>query len=138
MGEETKFVLLSDLHNKVYGKHNKRLLYAITKQRPDAILIAGDMLVGKKGVYPKPAMEFVKSLANICPVFYANGNHEQRMKENPANYSHVYERYKKELSAEQVIFLENRSVVREWNGDLFTISGLEIPYEGYAKGSITK
>ena len=133
VGEETKFVLLSDLHNKVYGKHNKRLLYAITKQRPDAILIAGDMLVGKKGVYPKPAMEFVKSLANICPVFYANGNHEQRMKENPANYSHVYERYKKELSAEQVIFLENRSVVREWNGDLFTISGLEIPYEGYAK-----
>ena len=49
-GEETKFVLLSDLHNKVYGKHNKRLLYAITKQRPDAILIAGDMLVGKRGI----------------------------------------------------------------------------------------
>lgn len=132
-GEETKFILLSDLHNKVYGRHNKRLLSAIAKQRPAAILIAGDMLVGKKGVSPQPALEFVKSLANICPVFYANGNHEQRMKEKPEEYGRTYERYKKALCEEQVIFLENRSVVREWNGDLFTISGLEIPYEGYAK-----
>lgn len=61
VGEETKFVLLSDLHNKVYGKHNKRLLYAITKQRPDAILIAGDMLVGKKG-------DISKASDGICEI----------------------------------------------------------------------
>ena len=64
MGEETKFVLLSDLHNKVYGKHNKRLLYAIYKAETRCNSDRRDMLVGKKGVYPKPAMEFVKSLAN--------------------------------------------------------------------------
>ena len=91
--------------------------------------------MGKKGAISKAEGDGICEITCklSCPVFYANGNHEQRMKENPANYSHVYERYKKELSAEQVIFLENRSVVREWNGDLFTISGLEIPYEGYAK-----
>ena len=50
VGEETKFVLLSDLHNKVYGKHNKRLLYAITKQRPDAILIAGGISKASDGI----------------------------------------------------------------------------------------
>ena len=38
-----RFILLSDLHNKSFGKDNQRLIKAIDKQNPDAILIAGDM-----------------------------------------------------------------------------------------------
>ena len=37
-------VLLTDLHNKCYGKGNERLLAAIRGQKPDFILIAGDLL----------------------------------------------------------------------------------------------
>ena len=34
-------VLLSDLHNKKYGRDNRELIEAIRKQKPDMILIAG-------------------------------------------------------------------------------------------------
>ena len=43
-----RFILLSDLHNKSFGKDNQRLIKAIDKQNPDAILIAGDMYTSAK------------------------------------------------------------------------------------------
>ena len=78
--KEKKIVFLSDLHNKEYGVGNERLLDAICKARPDLILIGGDMLVGKKGCSFAPALKFVSKLPAIAPVYYACGNHEQRMK----------------------------------------------------------
>ena len=45
-GSRLTFALLADLHNKEYGPDNTRLIEAIRKQQPDAILIAGDMLIG--------------------------------------------------------------------------------------------
>lgn len=104
---EKKIVLLSDLHNKQYGVNNERLLKAVKDQNPDVILIAGDMLIGKIGLSPQAAIDFVKRLPVICPVYYGNGNHEQRMKEEPHKYDDVYIEYKKELVAAGVIFLEN-------------------------------
>lgn len=137
-GGEKKVVVLSDLHNKVYGEKNEKLLSAVKRERPDAILIAGDMLVGDAEVSPKPALDLVKALVDIAPVFYANGNHEQKMRENPERYKRMYEKYYRELVAHKVVYLENRSAVREWKEDLVTISGLEIPYAGYARGRYEK
>ena len=39
-----KIIFLSDLHNRMYGKENERLLKSIKNQHPDLILIGGDML----------------------------------------------------------------------------------------------
>lgn len=36
-----RVVLLADLHNKSYGKHNEKLLAAIKSSNPDLILCAG-------------------------------------------------------------------------------------------------
>ena len=63
-----KVVVLSDLHNQCYGKNNQKLLTAIRRENPDLILIAGDMLIGKEGVSPKPAKEFVSALPAICDI----------------------------------------------------------------------
>ena len=41
-------VMLSDLHNKEYGEHNRKLVRAIEEQKPDFILIAGDMVTANK------------------------------------------------------------------------------------------
>ena len=90
-------MFLSDLHNKEYGAGNERLLDAICKARPDLILIGGDMLVGKKGCSFAPALEFVSKLPAIAPVYYACGNHEQRMKRKPEVYGEVYQEYQKQL-----------------------------------------
>lgn len=130
-GKRGRIIFLSDLHNHLYGEKNKNLLKAIEGQKPDYILIGGDMLVGKNGYTYDVAEEFVKSLAKMCPVYYANGNHEQRMKEQPDKYEQSYEKYKESLTASGVHFLENESVQISLDLAQVTISGLEIPRECY-------
>ena len=131
MRGDKKVVFLSDLHNHVYGKENTVLIDAIRRERPDYILIGGDMLVGKKKVSYQKALDFVKELPSVSPVYYANGNHEQRMKELPENYKASYQEYKKELKNVGVTFLENSAAILEWSGKKVKISGLEIPLACY-------
>lgn len=124
-----RIVFLSDLHNHVYGRQNDILFQAVKEEHPDLILIGGDMLVGKENVRYQEAQDFVSRLSKICPVFYANGNHEQRIKENPETYSLRYEDYREKLRAHGIHFLENEScnvLLRERN---LRISGLELPLQ---------
>ncbi len=93
---------------------------------PDMILIGGDMLVAKEGSSVQEALEFVKKLPHICQVYYTNGNHEQRMKENTDIYGDTYERYKAKLENCGVCFLENKAENIEKNGMKFSIYGLEL------------
>ena len=128
-----KIIFLSDLHSHEYGKKNERLLHAIAKETPDLILIGGDMLVGKPGRLPETALHFVSELPKIAPVFYANGNHEQRVKENTEKYGSIFSVYRKKLREAGVHFLENESVIKELNGISLKITGVELPMETYKK-----
>lgn len=132
MGEK-KIAFISDLHNYSYGKDNGKLLKAIEREEPDIILSAGDLLVGDKNKSSETAEKFVVSLASEFPVYCANGNHEQRMKEKPATYGEKYIQYKKELLKAGVHLLENDSVLLDWAGSKIRISGLEIPLRYYGK-----
>lgn len=129
--KDRKVLFLSDMHNHSYGKDNCELLEAIRIEAPDYILIGGDMLVGKSGISYQTALDFVKQLPSVCPVYYANGNHEQRMKEIPENYDLSYEEYKKELMESGVCFLENSSVILDWECVKVKLTGLEIPLGCY-------
>ncbi len=126
-------ILLSDLHSQCYGKKNEKLLQAIQKQEPEFILIAGDMLVGSKRKSPQIALDFVKNLVRICPVYYANGNHEQRLKEVPDIPGTDFETYRKELVDAGVCYLENERAERIWDDCRVVIHGLEIPNSMYKK-----
>lgn len=121
-----KVIFLSDLHNCVYGNKNDKLYKAIQAEMPDMILIGGDMLVAKEGSSVQEALEFVKKLPHICQVYYTNGNHEQRMKENTDIYGDTCERYKAKLENCGVCFLENKAENIEKNGMKFSIYGLEL------------
>lgn len=131
--KERKVVFLTDLHNNCYGKGNEKLLCAVREQRPDLILIGGDMLLGIEEAPTMVAEEFVRSLTSICPVYYANGNHEFRMKICPEIYGNQYEQYKIKLEESGVCFLENEHIDLTWGNALIQIHGLEIPREGYKK-----
>ena len=52
---KNKNLFLSDQHNKIYGNTNEVLYEAVWEEKPDLILIGGDMLIGKRGVSAKPA-----------------------------------------------------------------------------------
>lgn len=62
-------------------------------------LIGGDMLVRKDGNSYDKTVHFLAKLPGICPVYCANGNHEQKLKELPDKYEQSYEEYKKALTA---------------------------------------
>lgn len=130
---ELKIVFLSDLHNREYGEKNAKLVEDIRRQHPDLILCTGDMLVGKVGTSFENAATFMKQLPEIAPVYYASGNHEQRMKEYPDKYGEAYREYKKELEDAGVHYLENEQAQIDWNGKKVVIHGLEIPVDCYGK-----
>mgnify|MGYP000588686455 CR=1 FL=1 len=125
---------LSDLHNKEYGAGNERLLDAICKARPDLILIGGDMLVGKKGCSFAPALEFVSKLPAIAPVYYACGNHEQRMKLFTEEYGGRFSAFEKKMKQMGVSYLENERVVWQIKGETVAVTGLDLPIEYYNRG----
>lgn len=125
------FVMLSDLHNKQFGEHNSRLLEAVEECRPDGVLIAGDMLTSQVSGSFAPALETVSALAEKYPVYYANGNHEYRVKTDTERYEDRYERYAKQLRRAGVVLLENESVLLPETG--IRIFGVEIDMDYYKK-----
>ena len=130
---ERKIVFLSDLHNARYGKGNEKLYRAVKEQNPDLILIGGDMLVGKADVPSKVAEDFISKLTEICPVYYANGNHEQRMKVYLETYGTAFDKYQSDLVDRGVQFLENQQETLFFDGCKVRLYGLEIPVGFYKK-----
>ena len=130
---EKKIIFLSDLHNRMYGEENERLLESIRNQHPDLILIGGDMLVRKDGNSYDKTVHYLAKLPGICPVYCANGNHEQKLKELPDKYEQSYEEYKKALTASGIHMLENASETVKLDEVPVKLSGLEIPLGAYAR-----
>ena len=130
---EKKIIFLSDLHNRMYGEENERLLESIRNHHPDLILIGGDMLVRKDGNFYDKTVHFLAKLPGICPVYCANGNHEQKLKELPDKYEQSYEEYKKALTASGIHMLENASETVKLDEVPVKLSGLEIPLGAYAR-----
>lgn len=131
--EKRTVILLSDLHNCSYGKKNEKLLKAIQMEQPDMILVAGDMLVGKEGASLDIAKEFVEKLPTICETYYANGNHEQRMKSYSEICQRDFEAYQVSLKKAGVHYLENQKDESVWGACDVEIHGLEIPDSAYKK-----
>ncbi len=98
---------LTDLHNCVYGEENKILLDHIDACRPDLVLCAGDMLVGKPGTSVEIPLALMRRLALAYPVYYANGNHEKRLAVYPEQYGSLYDEYGGALRDAGVTVLNN-------------------------------
>lgn len=80
---------------------------AIRRVNPDAVLIGGDMMVCKGRRDVAVPLELVKRLAGDFPVYYGNGNHENRMVWERETYGGLYEEYRDRLKRMGVIYLEN-------------------------------
>lgn len=105
------FVLLSDLHNKCFGKQNEKLTAKIEELAPDGILVAGDMLTAfeKKEQY-QVAIDLMRKLGERYPVYYGMGNHEQRIGMEPGKYRAIYETYMESLHQSGIEPLINEKV----------------------------
>lgn len=127
-------VFLSDLHNHEYGKDNEELVHAIEEAKPDYIIAGGDMLIGRKGAHVyEIAEKFMKKIAEIAPVYAANGNHEQRMHEQVEYYGDAFEIYKSSLETSGIRWLLNDTESIKWGDSTIRISGVELPMDCYRR-----
>ena len=130
-GSSAVFAFLTDLHGVVYGTENQLLLQEIDAQKPDAILLAGDMLVRSEPQTLENGCALIKKLADKYPVFYALGNHEFQMQKGV--YREKYLQYERFLKEQGVCFLHNEHVQVKLGENVFVIHGLELPMEFYKK-----
>ncbi len=69
---------ISDLHNTVFGQENSELIDLIQGIKPDLIAVTGD-LIDSRRTDAEVAVDFIKKVSAIAPVYYAPGNHESRL-----------------------------------------------------------
>lgn len=117
---EKNFVFLSDLHSNEFGEKNKLLIDEIDRIHPDGILIGGDMMVSREECDLRVTENLVRELASRYPVYYANGNHEERIRRERTVYGNLYDEFREILSEAGVIYLSDESVIV---GDDIRITG---------------
>lgn len=116
--ENLKILQISDFHNAKFGKNQNSIIEKIEECEPDIIVITGD-LIDRRRYDLERAMDLVKQIVNIAPVYYVSGNHEA--------WSGHYEEVKKALLDENVKVLDNEAVELEKGKDSITLIGVKDP-----------
>ena len=131
-------VFLSDLHNAGYGEGNQNLLAAVRNQSPAAVLVGGDMVTANEKVETSRALSLLDGLTKQYPVYYANGNHECRLKHQPEKYGNAYEKYSSAIKSLGVHLLENACQLLEIEKTKLAVWGCELPAEYFRRGRLPK
>lgn len=112
-----RLAVLSDLHDMDFGEDNRRLAELTAAERPDLILLDGDML----NSYSRDSgrvCALVRRLADIAPVYYAWGNHELEYMEQGTSPLEA------ELTAAGAVVLNRSFVDLTVNGQRLRLGGL--------------
>ncbi len=131
--EGFKLVVLSDLHNHVYGKANESLVEAIKKEKPDMVLFAGDILTAYGEGDFTPALSLVERIAGEYPSVMAFGNHEYRMVLYPEKYKRNFSEYRELTKKAGATWLDNETSFLERDGKKLAITGLSLDREYYRR-----
>ncbi len=115
-----RIVFISDQHNKEFGENNANLVSKIKEQKPDIIMVGGDMVTRNfsndgvmKNLFPQ--------LAAIAPTYCCLGNHERDLA-NEIDFSC-------DIAQTGVKLLDNESINFKKNGESILIGGLsDFPY----------
>lgn len=134
-------VMLSDLHNTVYGNANSRLLQAIRNENPELVFVAGDMLTATDELQMDAALNLMDELTKQYPVYYVNGNHEYRLKYGSEKSRDSYENYSDKIKSFGVHLLEDTCERAEINKMPLCIWGFELSgdyYQRFRRCELTK
>ena len=123
-----KIVQISDLHNKSFGKDNKRLLETIDSQNPDIVVITGDLVEGDNKDFDV-ALNLIDELLKKYKVYHIIGNHEQ--KSLIKKHKELYKTYFDKLYNKNIVNLDNEKTKVEKDGKYINIYGLIVPLEYY-------
>lgn len=136
LSKECRFVLLSDLHNKVYGTKNDKVIEAIRRINPDFIVLAGDLVTSQLREDMTPGIELLRALRQDYRIYYGLGNHESKMRQKPDQFGDKYDRLIRAVSGKNVSVLKNEAAfLPEYN---LKITGLDLDLDYFAHFKIQK
>lgn len=115
--QEITMVVLSDLHEHEFGDGNDDLVKKIYAQKPDLILLGGDILNNDSKNSDIPC-ELIQKLSESAPVYYALGNHEIAYMDN--GHSELIQ----QLKNVGAVVLERKYVDLEIDGISLRLGGL--------------
>ena len=95
-----RVVQVSDLHDRSFGEAQCRLLDAIRSEKPDLIVITGDLFNRHDSGACRNAYRFAGQVISIAPTYFAEGNHE-------ASLGKTGKRYVKTIASMGVRVLRN-------------------------------
>lgn len=114
-----RIALITDLHSCKYGKDEIKLIKKIDKQKPDIILLSGDIFDHR--VPDDNTEAFLKGVSEKYPCYYVTGNHEYRSGEAAfAEKMKILEKY-------SVIRLSGEAVTTEINSEKLNLCGVDDP-----------
>ena len=131
--DHSVLLFISDLHNYRYGPNNERLIKAIRDNSPDYILIGGDMIVKGTEFDGTNALRLIKVLSKEYPIYYAFGNHEQRLSMLEETKDTTFVEYINRLKRYGVKFLLDDKLVLTKKGQSIDLYGLNLPELYYQK-----
>lgn len=121
-----KIAHVADLHRRSFGKDNRRITDKISAEKPDLILISGD-LVSRDCTDFTQAESLLTHLCRIAPVYMVFGNHETDLDSE----------YKKELvcaiSRSGAQLINNKSLPLNIRDRSINLCGLELEDTVYKK-----
>lgn len=109
-----KIIHLSDLHSKSFK--NNQLSNVIKSEKPDLIVMTGDMIDKNNPNYSNTEKLF-KSITTIAPVYCVSGNHEVSSETIKNKMSLLYNKYK-------ITELNNQSVQLKKGNSFIVLYGL--------------
>ena len=89
-------------------------------------MIAGDMIDAHPGADMSAAVRMVRDLCDRWPVYFGNGNHEQRIALYPETYGDMHARWCKAIRHPNLHLLRNQHTVIRKDGAYINIYGLEL------------
>ena len=106
-------VLVSDLHNKRFGRDQARLVRAVRELQPDMIALTGDF-IDRFTKNLDAVREFLEGVKDLAPLYWVDGNHEPE--------SQFYGEFLALLSRYNVTVLDGYTQI-ERGGDGMTLAG---------------
>ncbi|MDK2584611.1 metallophosphoesterase [Romboutsia sedimentorum] len=110
-----KILQISDLHNKQFGKDNKKLVKLTKEIKPDIIVITGDIIDSRR-TNTDVAIRYINQIKKVAPIYYSPGNHESRISE--------YQDFENRLAKQGVNILNDKSKSIKINNDSIDLIGV--------------
>ena len=120
ISQPVKIAVIADLHSCDYGENQKILVDSIREEKPDLIVMVGDILDEK--LAEDNAMIFMEQIGEAYPCYYVSGNHEY--------WGGQVEAIKLQIEDYNIQVLEGDHVTLDLAGTRIGISGIDDPKVG--------